>query len=356
MSRNWKGFYSLLDQYQKGTINPIKKQVIDFWYNALGDHELEQQDEITSLGSDDQNRKKRIWENIRQNTNRQHESETQVIHRKWWQSVYFRLAAACVVLLVGFASYRQIFGTKTIIASVPDSAFQGMLVQTNHGDSDSLINLPDGSTVALMQGATIYYPKVFAGNERKVYLKGNGMFDVTPDKTKPFLVYSDHICTRVVGTSFSIRQKEKGSIEVAVLTGIVKVQKNEEELRIAAPSNEVILTPNKKVTFYPETKELITGLVEQPVIIETRINAFDNAVFDLKDAAVADIVILLEKAYGVDIELANADLAVCSITADVTHPTSLFEKLEILTEAIGAQFVVVQDKIMITGNGCKGIK
>jgi transmembrane sensor len=356
MNKNRKGFFQLLDQYQKGTINPIKKQLMDIWYESLDAGEAEKSTASAMPDAAEQGTRDEIWMKIRQGMQGASEEATPVAGRKWWQSVYVKLAAACLLLLVCFETYQRMPARQTLIAQVPDRVVEGMLKKTNDGKENGTVRLPDGSTVALEKGATLYYPQVFAGNDRKVYLKGNGLFKVTPDKAKPFLVYSDHIITRVVGTSFSIRQKEKGTIEVAVLTGIVKVQKNEEESAAAAPANEVVLTPNKKVTFYPETREMITGIVEQPGLIGIPDKALDNKVFDFKDAAFPDIVPLLEKAYGVDIEIAGEDLKNCSITADVSHSASLFEKLEILTEAVGAKFEVIGETIILTGNGCAGSK
>ncbi|WP_229216010.1 FecR family protein [Dyadobacter frigoris] len=90
---------------------------------------------------------------------------------------------------------------------------------------------------------------------------------MTPNKAKPFLVYSDYIIKKVVGTSFSIRRKQEGSIEVSVVTGIVKVQNNFESAVTSEKNREVTLTPNKKVTFFPKNETMLTGLVDQPVII-----------------------------------------------------------------------------------------
>lgn len=350
MVNNWKGLYRLLDQYQKGTINPIKRQVMDFWYDSLGS---EQRTEHSEGPTEQELRlKDEMWVSIRQGADERPVAEVPVAGRRWWQTVYVKLAAACLVLMVAFFTYKRFSGTASIIAQVPDSAMDGMLQSINSDDKNKVVRLSDGSTVSLHPGAVLYYPQTFAGAQRKVYLKGDGLFEVTPDKSHPFLVYSNHIITRVVGTSFVIRQDQKGSVEVAVLTGIVKVQKNVEDSERTGRAEEVTLTPNKKVTFFPQTQRLITGLVEHPVVIEDVIKAIDETKFNFRDVALSDIVLVLKKAYGVDIELSDAKLKNCSITADVSQPGSLFEKLDILTGAIGAQYEVTGEKIVIAGDGC----
>lgn len=347
MAKNWKGLYRLLDQYQKGTINPIKKQVMDFWYDSLGPT---QGNEQSDPATEQQLRlKDEMWAGIRLGIDQEKGAELLHPARRWWQAVYVKLAAACLVLIVAFFTYKRFSDSATIIARVPDSEMQGMLQAANTERANKIVRLSDGSTVSLFKGATLYYPKAFKGPQRKVYLKGDGLFEVAPDKSHPFLVYSNHIITRVVGTSFVIRQDHKGAVEVAVLTGVVKVQTNVDD---GAPTGEVTLTPNKKVTFLPQSQTLVTGLVEQPVIVDDPIKTIDEAQFNFRDATLADIASLLEKAYGVDIELSNAKLKNCSITADVSQTGSLFEKLDIITGAIGAQYQVAGEKIVLDGDGC----
>ena len=355
MNKNWRGLFLLIDQYQKGTINPIKKQIMDIWYNSLDAGHSGQSELLNEEALPDPNIRDEIWSNIKSGTSIAHEDTSVFVTKRWWQSIYVKLAAACILILVGYNTYKNHYNRASIIAEVPDTVIED-LISTTYDEQPAIINLPDGSTVTLERGSTLYYPRTFKGNHRRVYLKGNGLFNVTPDKDNPFFVYSDHIVTRVVGTSFSIKEKEKGTVEVAVITGIVKVQKNDNQLTSTSPTNEVVLTPNKKVTFYPQTREMVTGIVERPTIIKTMINKPDHHNFDFKDTPLTEIIDLLKVSYGVDIEIAGNGLHNCSITADVSHQTSLFEKLEILTEATGAQFEVIGDIVILSGNGCNNLK
>ncbi|NJK95467.1 MAG: FecR domain-containing protein [Bacteroidales bacterium] len=49
------------------------------------------------------------------------------------------------------------------------------------------IQLSDGTHIWVNSESTLKYPEVFSGDDRKVYLEGEAYFDVTENKSKPFL-------------------------------------------------------------------------------------------------------------------------------------------------------------------------
>ena len=65
--------------------------------------------------------------------------------------------------------------------------------------------LADGTTVYLNAESELRFPKQFKGKSRKVYLEGEGYFDVQRDEKQPFVVAVKQVEVRVLGTSFGIR-------------------------------------------------------------------------------------------------------------------------------------------------------
>lgn len=352
MGKSWKGFYRLIHRYQNNTINPIKKQVMDFWYDSINHSKTDE------LQQEDQKLKADIWNSIRQNMNEVPEIIEPLIGRRWWQSVYFKFAATAVFLITGFLFYKGgIMERKSIIAEVPDVMISKLVRNENDSEKLKLVKLPDGSTVSLYPKAILFYPEKFTANERKVYLKGDGFFDVTHDPGKPFSVYSDHIITKVLGTSFTIKTNKQGNVEVAVLRGRVRVKENANSAPISVAGKEVTLTPNKKVTFSFETKEMITGLVEEPVLVSRQEKVTEAAnTFIYTDTPISSIIPQLEKAYGVAILLDNKNLANCSITADASNLNDLFALLDVLCAAVDASYEVRGDQIFLVGPGCQVIQ
>ena len=73
-----------------------------------------------------------------------------------------------------------------------------------YGEQFQLI-LSDGSHIKLNAGTSLKYPvKFIKGENRQVYLIGEAFFDVAEDKEHPFVVNTDELNVRVLGTKFNI--------------------------------------------------------------------------------------------------------------------------------------------------------
>jgi len=92
--------------------------------------------------------------------------------------------------------------------------------ETDIGEQRS-ITLVDGSIIEL--NARSRLKVLYSESERKVeLLEGQGLFRVAKDAQRPFVVYSDDVRIRAVGTQFDVHQTDGGTI-VTVLEGRVAV-------------------------------------------------------------------------------------------------------------------------------------
>jgi transmembrane sensor len=88
--------------------------------------------------------------------------------------------------------------------------------------------LEDGSTVELNRGAVVTVE--FGATERRVnLLRGEALFTVVRDPSRPFVVRAGGVDVRAVGTAFSVRL-DPSAVEVLVTEGKVGVE------RVAKPS------------------------------------------------------------------------------------------------------------------------
>ncbi len=86
------------------------------------------------------------------------------------------------------------------------------------------MSLSDGSVVWLNAGSSLSYNKDFSDKFREVYLKGEAYFEVTPDSLKPFVVKSESLNVKVLGTTFNVRTYEdENLVNVVLRTGRVDV-------------------------------------------------------------------------------------------------------------------------------------
>lgn len=124
------------------------------------------------------------------------------------------------------ASKRPWARTLAVAASVTLLAVGGVMaylwtaqvtIQTAGGKTRVLV-LPDQTTITLNENARVtYHPYFFSWRgERPVTLKGEAFFEVTRNPAQPFVITSPHFKTRVLGTSFSI--KDEQNLHTPVLT------------------------------------------------------------------------------------------------------------------------------------------
>lgn len=115
--------------------------------------------------------------------------------------------------------------------------------------------LSDGTNIQLNSGTSLKFPIQFIkGENRRVYLDGEAYFAVTKDPKHPFLVSSNDMNVKVLGTKFNVTSYKKDAKTYTVLV----------EGKVAASDHlnneEVILKPSERAYF--EDKQLKVEPVE----------------------------------------------------------------------------------------------
>lgn len=229
----------------------------------------------------------------------------------------------------------------------------GLLEQTNNSDKPQVIILSDGSSVLLQPKSKLSYPKIFVGNERKVYLSGEGFFEISKNAEKPFFVFSNELITKVIGTSFRIKSyKDDPNVEVIVRTGVVKIQSNKSIIN--SKKEEVVLLPNQALRYV--RKNLAFNKITDITLDESLAHSLGNVEklsFEFTDIPVAQIFKTIEQAYLVDIDFPEAKLKDCHITSSLTDQP-LSEKLKIICKSIGnnTTYEMNGNQISIQSDGC----
>lgn len=110
---------------------------------------------------------------------------------------------------------------------------------------DYTVLLPDGSRVKLHPGSRISYPTRFIGNTRQVSLSGEAYFMVAKDATKPFIVKTGNVYTKVLGTEFNVKSWEEQGVsnnEITLVEGSVQVSSSSK----AGVNNSMVLKPGQQ--------------------------------------------------------------------------------------------------------------
>lgn len=110
-----------------------------------------------------------------------------------------------------------------------------------YGKTKELV-LSDGTKIKLNSGSIFIYPEEFSKTSREVSLTGEGFFEVSKNPKRPFLVHTNRLTVKVLGTIFNVKAYDDDkNIETTLLRGKVQIELNDQ------PEKKVILLPNEKI-------------------------------------------------------------------------------------------------------------
>lgn len=290
------------------------------------------------------------WERINEISN--HQPTLSIWHSRWFKS-------AAAILVIGVACFYYFLiqnpnvKNTTTYKVLIDQELDGLIEQTNNSDKPQLITLSDASSVLLQPDSKLSYPKIFSGKERKVYLLGEGFFEISKDPKKSFYVYANEIVTKVYGTSFRvIAYENRPNVEVLVRTGKVKVSSNQDLENSSA--EEVMLLPNQAARFV--RKELLFEKIldvtqDKPLLSSTK--SIEQLSFEFNDTPVHQIFKTVEQAYLVTIDFPVDKLKECYLTTSLSDEP-LPEKLKVICASLGnnTRYQMNGNHITIISAGC----
>lgn len=348
------------DDFLKWVKYPDRYPQLDaFWRRWLDDHpeksELvaEARCLVLAVLADDEfspgeTKQSEIWQKIRVSSGFRMSSPGIPIWRQWYTR------AAIVLICLSFAWYGNRDNKAEETTKVKSGAAEVQFVRhVNNADSPSTILLSDGSSIIMQPHTTLEYPEVFAPDLREVRLTGQAFFEVTRDPQRPFLVHSGEIITRVLGTSFTVRNLEnEDNVVVQVKTGKVSVfmagERGDHSKSADKIVDGVVLMPNQQVVYEKDPMKMTKSLVENPAVLMPP--ARQN--FEFADAPISEVFEAIEEAYGVEIVFDEQALATCYLNASLDD-VALYDKLKLICRGINASYEIMDSHIIIYGKGCR---
>lgn len=268
----------------------------------------------------------------------------------WSRAGTWRAAAVLLLMLSGII-YLLTYSFRTAdYEGLP--SFDNKLVFENSRDSALPVSLPDGSKVFLEKGARLQYADDDSLKQRVAVLYGNAFFDVAHNPSHPFVVYTNTIVTRVLGTSFWVKATPGNTTSsVIVKTGKVSVFKKEDFLqqdRQSGPIQGVVLSANQQVSYDVTHDRVHKALVSDPFAASNH----SDTLLNLDGKPAIAVFEQLEEIYGIPIIVDEQTLSGCSVTA-VLGNESFYEKIKILCKILNANYEIIDGTIVINSKGCK---
>ena len=222
--------------------------------------------------------------------------------------------------------------------SIPKRKVQLNQVYVPYGKQQRLL-LSDGTFVYLNSGSKLKYPAVFGGNNREVFLSGEGYFEVKEDSDKPFIVNTSDIAIQVLGTKFNVSSYEDENQCFAVLVeGSVKVIRNESVF----VKNEYYLKPNEG--FFLSAGDEEGAIKSIDVDIYT---SWKNGVFQFTKLPFGEVIHKVQKYYNRSVEIENDDYINTQISGKLYLNNDIELVIESLSRTVGADYVRNDDGIFI---------
>ncbi|HET55384.1 MAG TPA: FecR family protein [Ignavibacteria bacterium] len=191
--------------------------------------------------------------------------------------------------------------------------------------SKTTIQLSDGTKVYLNHGSKLRYPQKFVGNSREVSLIGEGYFKVHHQPENPFIVKTDNMQVRAVGTSFNVFAYPDEAFSSATLVdGKLIIDKKTNDNGFVTIGTMI---PGQHVTYNKNTGLTSSTLGE----IEKYISWREGKLVFKRDSII-QIAHRLSRWYNVDIEFADEEAKEFTYTATFTDEP-LDHILDVLKDA-----------------------
>ena len=266
------------------------------------------------------------WRKVKGKLNGTRTRRIGLLDNEYWSTL--RIAAGIMIFVtVGIFAYRYLTPEIETIAIVSD--------KTTIQDT-----LPDGSTAFLNKKSQISYEYNPRKKTRKVKLKGEAFFDVKHEEEKPFIIETEEVLIRDLGTTFNVKAyPESNNVEVIVETG---------EVQIYTLSDDGILLKAGEKGFYDKTLKAFSKIEK----IDTNGLAYKTRVFSFNNTDLQSVVEMLNNIYDSKITLANKALSNCHVTVNFNND-NLDLVVEILAETLNLKVTRHKDEIILDGTGCQ---
>ena len=151
------------------------------------------------------------------------------------------------------------------------------------------LKLSDGSQIWVNSGSTIIYPSTFNKNAREIFVEGEVYLEVEPNKDWPFIVTSDQMEIRVLGTSFNLTAyKDEKQTKLVLVDGSV----------LAKPKNGNVIEmePNQMLSINQDASSIQTVDVSNYI-------SWRDGIYTFRSESIENILLRLSRYYNVIMKL-----------------------------------------------------
>lgn len=241
------------------------------------------------------------------------------------RGIRWALAAVAAAAAVAAVVFLNTHGSGCVGTQPADTL---QLCLANNGTSVKTYLLADNTKVFLKPGSEISYNVSGLEDSRQLRLRGEAYFDVARDSLRPFIVHTENISVKVLGTAFTVSSiPGRPDTEVVLERG---------KVRILSPEgiSMLDLKPNQSARY-----SSAEGVVDVESCYAKAFVASHFNLVSLEDATLAEIVSALEDSFETEISV-----------RDVKRPQERYYFNYLKTDSLDDILSVLE---FITGANCE---
>jgi transmembrane sensor len=216
--------------------------------------------------------------------------------------------------------------------NVEPARFNVMNILSTAKSQTYSVRLPDGTNVSLNAASSLRYPTSFTGlKTRTVELTGEAYFEVSKDKTHPFLVKTYDQEVEVLGTHFNINAyRDESGTRTTLLEGAVKVSDGTDS-KMLSPGQQSLRNGKQFVVIKADTEE---------------VTAWKNGYFNFNGEDIKSIMRKLDRWYNIEVDY-QGKITEERYYAKISRTKNISAVLKLLEQAEGVHFKIEGRRIIV---------
>jgi putative anti-sigma factor len=242
---------------------------------------------------------------------------------------------------------QQEYLTKEKVVEIRQDSTKGLVYETTTDDdtvqryhvleipvaADFRLRLSDGSVVYLNSGSKLKYPIVFKGSERKVFLEGEGYFEVVKDEAHPFKVEVRNVEVEVLGTSFNINAyPERPGVQTTLANG---------KVRVTSGAKQVVLLPGEQAS-------CLNGGISVREVDVREFTSWKDGQFIFNRMSLKEIMEQMERWYGLRIVFFDSEIEKYTFTGMIDKNLPAEETFKVIEKVVDVHFSLKGGNVVVT--------
>lgn len=199
--------------------------------------------------------------------------------------------------------------------------------------------LSDGTLVQLNAGSKLTFPAEFTGKTREVYLNGEGFFEVSKNAKQPFIVKTDHIDIKVLGTTFNVSAyDDEGFMTTVLVEGKVNVSQKDKLLA----NEQFTLAPGQGCFYSVNSKNSVVRNVDVSEHV-----LWKDGLYNFKDRPLRDVISRVHKYFNRPIHIESDKLANTQVSGKLVLSDDITEVIEYLAKTVEGKYEIKSDGLIV---------